>query len=122
MKLIVAGTRTFNDYNLVKVTLSVITNITEIVSGKAAGADSLGEQYAIEHNIPIKEFPADWLYYGKQAGILRNKQMGDYADELVVFWDGSSRGTSHMISVMKNLNKPYRVIDYVKNTSSYQNL
>ena len=32
----------------------------EIVSGTARGADALVEQYANEHDLPTKQFPADW--------------------------------------------------------------
>jgi hypothetical protein len=69
----------------------------EIVSGTARGADQLGERYARENQIPIKSMPADWDTYGKSAGYLRNKDMAEYGTCLVVFWDGESKGTQHMI-------------------------
>jgi hypothetical protein len=85
-KLIIAGSRTFNDYDLLKTNVTNLDTITEIVSGTAKGADLLGERYAIENNIPIKKF-------------LRNKEMAEYADTLIVFWDGKSKGTKHMIDL-----------------------
>ena len=86
--------------------------IDEIVSGAARGADILGERYGIEHNIPIKRFPADWGKYGKGAGFIRNEQMGNYADYLIAFWDGKSRGTFHMIEYMKKMRKHGTVYVY----------
>ena len=45
----------------------------------------------------MRVFPADWDKYGKRAGYLRNVQMAEYADALLAFWDGESRGTKNMI-------------------------
>ena len=38
--------------------------------------------------------------------------MGEYADAAIIFWDGKSKGTAHMIKTMKRLKKPYYVFDY----------
>ena len=114
-KVIVAGTRYFNNYDLMCKNLDYfLCNLEdiEIVSGTARGADALGEQYANEHNLPIKQFPADWDKYGKRAGYLRNNQMADYADYLVAFWDGKSPGTKHMIQFMTDLKKPVYVVRF----------
>ena len=102
MKIIIAGSRNFNDYNLLKTScdnlLTQFTNI-EIVSGTARGADKLGERYAREKGYDIKEFPANWDKFGKSAGYIRNDEMAQYADMLISFWDGTSRGTKHMIDL-----------------------
>ena len=105
MKVIVAGGRDFKNYKLLKCTLDNFQqeygNITEVISGTAIGVDKLGEQYANENNIPIKQFVPDWQGLGKKAGHVRNRQMGDYAKEhngmLVAFWDKQSKGTKGMI-------------------------
>jgi hypothetical protein len=107
MKIIIAGCRNFNDYEFLKEKVShAIKNINkdkiEIVSGGAKGVDSLGEAYAAEFGLKCKIFPADWEKNGKAAGHIRNAQMGDYADALIAFWDGESRGTKHMIKYAKN--------------------
>jgi hypothetical protein len=87
---------------------------TEIVSGKARGVDTMGEQWAKENDVPIKEFPADWKNLGRKAGTLRNCQMGDYADALVAVWDGSSRGTTHMIKYAREKGLKVHVHDLSK--------
>mgnify|MGYP003533449592 CR=1 FL=1 len=114
-KVIVAGGRDFNDYSLLKEKLESLLknkNEIEIVSGKARGADSLGEQYANEKGYPINSHPANWDEYGKSAGYIRNKEMAEYADALVAFWDGKSRGTKHMIDLAENKGLLVRVIYY----------
>lgn len=103
-KVIVAGSRTMRDYNLLRRKLDQLlsrqTDI-EIVSGTANGADKLGERYAKDRGYALKQFPADWEKHGKRAGYLRNAQMADYADALVAFWDEESKGTMHMIELAK---------------------
>ena len=103
MKVIIAGSRGILDYN--KVLDTVIESgfhISEVVSGKAFGVDQLGEQYANENEIPIKYFPANWNEFGKRAGYLRNEEMAEYADALIAIWDGTSKGTQHMIQIAMN--------------------
>lgn len=114
MKVIIAGGRDFNDYNLLKSKCDLLlknsTNI-EIVSGNANGADKLGERYALENNYKLTKFPADWSL-GKKAGYIRNKQMSDYSDCLIAFWDGCSKGTNHMINLAKQNNLKIRIVKY----------
>ena len=113
-KIIVAGSRNFNDYDLLKEKLdfffSKLTPV--IVCGEARGADSLGRKYAEENNLEILSFPADWNKYGKSAGYRRNEQMAEVADYLVAFWDGKSSGTKHMIDTMKKMGKDVRIVKY----------
>lgn len=113
MKVIIAGSRNFNNYELLKNTLIpfiIENNIEEIVSGGAKGADKLGILFGNQMHIPVKIFYPDWEKYGKSAGIIRNHQMGDYADYLIAFWDGKSHGTKDMIEYMKKLNKHGKVV------------
>ena len=121
MKVIIAGSRAFDNYELVCETLSNLRCdgliIDEVVCGGARGADSLGERWAKALNIPIKYFYANWDEYGKAAGFIRNHEMGDYADYLVAFWDGKSRGTKDMINYMKGLGKHGKVVLYAEDPS-----
>jgi hypothetical protein len=101
MKVIIAGSRNFTDFKKLCEACNGLlqdqTNI-EIVSGAHyKGADKLGEKYAAEKGFPLTKFPADWNRYGKAAGPKRNLQMAIFADALIAFWDGKSRGTCSMI-------------------------
>lgn len=65
MKIVVAGSRSFNDYENLKYVLDEITNGVpkediEIVSGTARGADKLGEKYGNEMGLKVVRFPANW--------------------------------------------------------------
>lgn len=113
MRLIIAGSRDITDYDLIVEKLDVILSAympDEVVSGGARGVDSLGEQWAIAHQIPIKRFPADWRQYGKSAGYKRNVEMAAYATHLVAFWNGQSRGTKHMIDIAHERNLRVRIV------------
>lgn len=117
-KLIVAGGRDFNNSEVLSRTICQLAHgeyanmAISIVSGMARGADSLGYLFAIKHNVVKYQFPADWNQYGKRAGMIRNKAMGDFADGLLAFWDGQSRGTKQMIEYMRSLGKPVHIVNY----------
>ena len=107
MKVIIAGSRDGVRYaDVVEAISKAPFDITYIVSGKARGADSLGEAYAMKHNIKVIEFPAQWAVWGKSAGYRRNVEMANYADALIAIWDGKSVGTKHMITIATEKNLP----------------
>lgn len=117
MKVIIAGGRDFNDYEKLKSFCNHILqrydhDDIEIVCGMARGADLLGKKYAEEYNFKLAKFPANWDKFGKRAGYLRNAEMAEYADALIAFWDGSSKGTQHMINLAKERNLKIRIIKY----------
>lgn len=115
MKLGVVGSRTFNDYNLLK---DIINNINStfkiecIVSGGANGADKLGEKYAIEYNIPTEIYLPDWKKYGKKAGFIRNEDIVKNSDRIIAFWDGKSKGTKNTINLCKKYFKKCYIIKF----------
>lgn len=113
LKVIVAGSRTFHDYEYLakELDIRIPPFIEEIVSGDAEGPDKMGAKWAEERGYPVKHFPAQWDKYGKAAGIIRNHKMGDYADSLIAFWDGKSRGTRDMIEYMRKQNKYVEVVN-----------
>ena len=117
-KVIIAGGRDFADYDLLKSTMNnLLKNIKDriiIVSGAARGADQLGEKYANEMGYSIKRYPARWDLYGNAAGPIRNEEMAKYADALVAFWDGHSRGTKSMIELGERYGLKIRVKIYTK--------
>jgi len=113
-KVIIAGTRTFNNFELVKSTMKELyyPNEVEVVCGEARGADALGRFWATNMGFTIHSFPADWSQFGKRAGYLRNREMGEFADEAVIFWDGMSKGTKYMIDIMDELGKPIHIVKF----------
>ena len=117
-KVIIAGTRDFADYELLKEKCDAILSSKKmdynivIVSGTARGADRLGERYARERGYRIDRYPADWDRDGSSAGPIRNALMADNAHALIAFWDGRSRGTMNMIDTAKAKGLMVRIVNY----------
>jgi hypothetical protein len=107
--VIVAGSRDIEDYALIASAIrDTGIEVGEVVSGGARGVDTLGEQYAAQHGIPVEPFPVsatEWKYLGNSAGRKRNAQMLVYClnstleSAIIAVWDGKSRGTAHMIQL-----------------------
>ena len=125
LRIIIAGSRDFNDYELLKKSaIEIITkktmlpDLTRIISGGARGADTLGERFANEMGLEISRFIPDWDGLGKRAGYVRNAEMAKFAVEddndgmLIAFWDGQSRGTKHMIDLAKRYGLEVHVVNY----------
>ena len=95
MKTIIAGGR---NYVITPSDIAFLDKlrITEVVSGGCRGVDKFGEKYAEARVLPAKVFRADWKKHGKAAGPIRNRQMAEYAEAVVLFTGG--RGTSSMFS------------------------
>ncbi len=103
-KVIIAGGRYFDNYNLLSSSCSKILgelskDRVEILSGGAKGADELGERFAKERGIPVVRYLPDWDKNGRAAGPIRNHEMAYVADILIAFWDGKSKGTANMIKL-----------------------
>jgi hypothetical protein len=98
MKVIIAGGRDFNNYFLLlEGVVESGFDITSVVSGCAQGADTLGELFARDMDLPVHQFPANWDKYGRAAGPIRNGEMANFGEALIAFWDGKSSGTKNMI-------------------------
>ena len=107
MRVIIAGPRDYYNRETVAAAIkSAPFTITEVVSGGARGVDKMGEVYADACKIPLKQFIADWVQFGKPAGPIRNAEMADYADALIAVWDAKSTGTRNMIENMNRRGKP----------------
>jgi len=99
MKTIIAGSRNLGE------TTESISNIIDtiikktdykiltILSGASGQVDNLAIDYAIKNNIEWYQYPADWNSFNRAAGPIRNLQMVNNADMLILIWDGQSKGS-----------------------------
>ena len=107
MKLAIIGSRSLTNIPLEQY---IPENFDEIVSGGAEGVDHCAAQYAKSKNITLIEFLPQYERYGRAAPIVRNRRIVDYADEIIVFWDGCSNGALSVIKYAEKTGKPFRVI------------
>lgn len=131
MKVAVIGSRTFNDYAMLKDyldRLNAMQHISKIISGGAAGADKLAERWADENGVGKLIFEAIWddlshpdalvkvnsrgKPYDARAGFRRNKEIIENADVVLAFWNGSSRGTKDGIDHAEKKGKPIKIIKF----------
>lgn len=135
MKLIIAGTRTFNCYSseelldgIVDLVLPEDTMLSEVISGGCkTGVDAWAKMWANSGTVIYTEEEADWndlshpeaviktrkngTKYNAAAGPIRNRKMAKLGDALLLIWDGESKGSANMKKEMEKLNKPvYEVI------------
>ena len=132
VKIIICGSRTFDDYIFLEQTTRSIfrelsqqrilygspdkdAELIEIVSGGAQGADILGEWFAQQYGLKTKVMFADWENKGKKAGLIRNCEMVDYVASsdcygmLLAFWNVQSTGTQHCFNYAKDKKLDVRI-------------
>lgn len=107
MKLAVIGSR-----NLTNIALEryIAEDVEEIVSGGAVGIDSCAAEYAEKNEIKLTVFLPQYEHYGRAAPIVRNKEIVDYADKIIAFWNGHSKGTLSVIKYAQKIGKECEVI------------
>ena len=94
--------------------------VTEIVSGGARGIDTCAKNYALEHDLKLTEFLPEYSRYGRGAPLRRNITIIEYADLVLAFWDGKSRGTKFVIDNCKKRNIPVEVHRIAAGTEANQ--
>ncbi len=107
IKIAIVGSR-----SLINVSIDpyIPKDTKEIVSGGAKGIDFLAAKYANEKKLKLTEFLPQYEKYGRAAPIVRNKEIVNYADRVIVFWDGSSKGAASVIRYAEKIKKPLQVI------------
>ena len=108
MKMAVVGSRTITDISIGEY---MPDDVTEIVSGGAKGIDTLAKEYAEKRKLLYTEFLPDYETFGKYAPLHRNERIINYADEILAFWDGKSKGTKYVIDNAKKQGKRVSVVD-----------
>ena len=98
MKILICGSRDWDDTSIIQDRLEQLPRDTEILHGNAPGADRIAAAIALMLGLSVTSFPANWKRYGKSAGLKRNIEMLDENPDLVIaFQKNKSRGTQHTI-------------------------
>lgn len=110
MKLIIAGSRVLEIDCLALESVLVIFRLADpqtiIQGGCPTGTDAWARREGAIYRIPVVEKPAEWDKYGASAGPIRNSEMTELGDILLLIWDGNSRGSADMRRKMLAAGKP----------------
>ena len=107
MKVIITGSKTIdNPVVLINAIQQSKFKITEVVSGSESGVDKLGELWAKKRNIKVKKYSPKWKRYGNSARFKRTVQMVNYADAVILLWDGVSTDVTHTVQYSRRCNMP----------------
>ena len=110
MLVAIIGSREIYGYGLDELISHIPQNASELVSGGAAGVDALAEQAAGRLGLPIRVFRPDYDRDGRFAPLVRNSEIVGYADLVLAFWDGRSRGTADTLRKCVETSTPFRII------------
>lgn len=112
MRVIVTGSRGWQDWPTIAHRLGQLPAHSTIVHGGAKGADQMAARCASRLGLEVEPHLADWEMYGNSAGYRRNKDMAlRGADLCLAFWDGDSPGTRQMIGVCREQGIPVEIIE-----------
>ena len=106
MKTAIVGSR---DLWLEDFSLHLPEGTTEIISGGAKGIDTAAALYAAAHGMKLTEIKPDYRRYRRAAPLKRNEEIVKSADHVLIFWNGTSRGTRYVIELCEKLGKPHEV-------------
>ena len=114
-KIAIVGCRKFTDYDKFKKCINEWIeengDVEAIISGGAAGADTLAQRYAKEHTIPITILKPDWSRYGRSAGFKCNAEIVEGCEKMIAFPSKISIGTRDSVSKAKTLSKNVKVFE-----------
>lgn len=93
----------YTNYTYVKSVLESFPDATALVSGGSRGVEELVHKFALETDIEFIKIAPVFKGRGPDAAFnIRNVEIMERCDELVVFWDGeSSRVRDFIIMLMK---------------------
>lgn len=76
-----------------------------IVSGGAVGVDSVADSWAKANNLETIIYKPNYKVYGKRAPLVRDEEMVEFADIVIAFWDGKSKGTLYTVNYAKKIGR-----------------
>ena len=114
MRVLVCGSREWNNLDLILERLSSLPPETILIHGGCRGADVMCGEVGKELGFNVLCFPANWDQHGRSAGPKRNQTMLDEGKpELILAFHNnieSSRGTKDMLARAGKHGLPIEII------------
>lgn len=109
MRVAIVGSRNCKNEVIDEIKRRIPAGTTQIISGGAGGVDRLAEEIAKSENILFRKILPDYETYGKNAPLVRNREIASSADLVLAFWDYRSRGTASVIAACIERGVPVEV-------------
>ena len=111
----VAGSRGIVNYVAVSNILRDHILAPDIVrTGGAKGVDRIAELWAKQQQIKLEEtLEPDYKRYRGGAPFVRNTEGVEWADRVLIVWDGISPGSKHVIEECVRLQKEYYLYKFI---------
>jgi hypothetical protein len=109
VRILVTGSRSWRDAETVRRALAEVWDPKNILisGGCPTGADALAEACWRHWGGTVDRYMADWLRYGKRAGLVRNVEMVKAKpDVLLAFIVSNSPGASHTLDMANRYGIP----------------
>ncbi len=107
MKLAIVGSRSIEKFDISD---NITCDVTEIITGGANGIDDIAKHFAIDNDIPLKQFLPEYDKYRRNAPLVRNSMIVEYADKILIIWDGKSKGTKFVVNECIKKGKNYELV------------
>jgi predicted Rossmann fold nucleotide-binding protein DprA/Smf involved in DNA uptake len=106
MIVAVVGSRSITNIDIERF---IPKGITMLITGGAAGIDTIAEQYADRKKIKKQIILPDYERYGKKAPLMRDREIVNNADIVIAIWDGTSGGTHYTVKYAQSIGKPFEL-------------
>ena len=109
----IIGSKTFNDLNLLKVSmLPYLNKCDNMITSYTGGTSELAEKWADENGIKKLIFKPNFDKHGGSALSITNKTIIKNSDIIVCFWDGESKGTKTLIDLSYMFKKDILIVKF----------
>lgn len=106
MKTAVVGSKSVTDFQIIKDVINKPINlfewkITEIVIGGVDYCDLGAALWARQNKVPIRIFQPNWKQWGKRAGLMRNIEIVNYADAIIILCEEDVEAFRNLINMAR---------------------
>lgn len=130
MRLIIAGTRSIPAANAMRLIKKAAKHWElwpdVVLSGESGGVDVAAKAlcecdfaFPASRKVEFEGYPADWDRYGKSAGPIRNREMVDKGDALLLIWNGKSPGSRNVLSQALKAGLPVYELQVIASTETF---
>lgn len=102
--VLICGSRGINQLNISRYVKN-IDKIQKIVHGGCRGIDAIADSWAKANNIETIVYKPNYKVYGKRAPLVRDEEMVEFADVVICFWNGKSRGSKYTCDYAKKIGR-----------------